>query len=386
MNDVLHDTVKALEAELVETRRSLHQNPELSDREEKTAGFVAERLRALGLETRTGVGGHGVVAELRGARPGRTLALRADMDALPIQEQNDLPYCSRNPGVMHACGHDGHTTILLGAARVLSGQRENIAGTVRFLFQPAEETVRGAKHMCAEGVMEGVDAIAALHGWPQIGLGQVGVRTGALLASADTFDIVVQGQGAHAAYPHQSVDPIVTGAQIVLALQTIASRQTDPVDPVVVTVGQFHAGTAHNIIPGAARLAGTVRTLSAETRALMPERLRRIAEGVCAAARASCEITFNAGAPPVMNDPEMTGLIASAGGEALGSDNVITVPHASMGAEDFAFYLEHAPGAMFCLGLGDSAPIHTPAFDFDDRALPIGVELFARIALKYLGG
>jgi amidohydrolase len=377
--------IRTIEPELRETRHHLHRNPELSCREEKTAAFVAEQLRALGLEARTGVGGHGVVADISGEKPGRTFAIRADMDALPIQEENDIPYRSQNPGVMHACGHDGHTTMLLGTARALAQQRASFAGTVRLIFQPAEETVNGARRMCEAGVMEGVDAIVALHGWPiQIGIGQVGVRAGASLASADTFDIHIKGQQAHAAYPHRSVDPIVVGAQVVMALQTLASREIDPNDPVVVTVGQFHAGTAYNIIPATAHIAGTVRTLSPEVRASMSERIRRVAEGTCAATRAACEFTYTEGTPAVINNAEMIQQIREVGAEALGAGNIVEIPSPSMGAEDFAFYLDHAPGAMFFLGLGETSPIHTPTFNFDDRALPIGVEMFSRLALKFL--
>jgi amidohydrolase len=382
--DNLRTAISNIEPELIETRHHLHQHPELSDHESETSAFVADRLRALGLEVQTGIGGHGVIAELKGGAPGKTFALRADMDALPIQEENDFPWRSQNPGVMHACGHDGHTTTLLGTAKVLTAQRDTLCGNIRFIFQPAEETVGGAARMCSAGAMEGVDAIVALHGWPQVGIGQIGVRPGAMMASSDTFDILVKGRGSHAAYPHQSVDPIVVGAQIVMALQTLSSREIDPADPVVVTVGKFNAGTAYNIIPGTAMICGTVRTLSKELRASMPERIKRVAEGICSAARATCEFTYRYGPPPVINDVVINDLISEIGAETLGSENVIGVPHASMGAEDFAVYLDHAPGAMFRLGLGGVPPIHTPKFNFDDRALPIGVELFSRIALRYL--
>jgi amidohydrolase len=384
MPDHITQTIQSLQPELAETRHHLHQHPELSDYEEQTALFVAERLRSLGLEVREQIGGHGVVAELRGAQPGRTFALRADMDALPIEEANQVPYKSQNPGVMHACGHDGHTTTLLGTAKLLAGMRDRLKGTVRFIFQPAEETVGGAGRMCDQGVMEGVEGIVALHGWPQVGIGQIGIKAGPMMASSDTFDIVVKGKGAHAAYPHQSIDPIVIGAQIVTALQTISSREFDPNEPVVVTVGKFHAGTAYNVIPSSATISGTVRTLSREARAGAPEQVRRIAEGICAAHRATCELTYRYGTPPVLNDPATVELIREVGREVLGTDNVVNISHSSMGAEDFAMYLEHAPGAMFRLGLGDVSPIHTPTFNYDDRALPIGVELFTRITLRFL--
>ncbi len=386
VSDTLRASVAAIESDLRETRHLLHQRPELSDEEELTSLFVAERLRSLGLTPRTSVGGHGIVADVCGAKSGRTIALRADMDALPIEEESDLPYRSQNTRVMHACGHDGHTTTLLGAAKVLCEHRGSFAGTVRLIFQPAEETVDGARRMCDQGVMDGVDAVIALHGWPQIGLGQIGTRKGPMMASADTFDIVIKGRGGHAAYPHATIDPIVIGAEVVSVLQTIASREIDPNDPVVVTITQFHAGTAYNIIPGTARLCGTYRTLSKEIRDGIPDRIRRIAGGVCSGHGADCEFTFREGTPPVLNDSEIVDLIDRVAGAMLGVENVITVPHSSMGAEDFAEYLSHAPGAMFRLGLGPVSPIHTPTFNFEDRALPIGVELFCRIALDYLEG
>jgi amidohydrolase len=384
MDETLHDEIESLAPALAEMRHHLHENPELSEHEVETSAFVAERLRSLGMEPKTGVGGHGVVAELVGGRPGPRLAIRADMDALPIVEENEVPYRSANPGVMHACGHDGHTTTLLGTVEVLTRRRSELAGSVRFIFQPAEETVGGAKRMCGEGVMEGVDAVVALHGWPQVGLGQIGVRSGPMMASADTFDIVVNGRGGHAAYPHATIDPIMVGAEIVGALQTIASREIDPNDPVVVSITRFEAGTAYNVIPSTARLFGTYRTLAAETRRGLPDRIRRIAESVCSAHGATCDLTFRQGTPPVVNDPGIIELVERVAADMLGEGNVVQIPFPSMGAEDFAEYLAHAPGAMFRLGLGPVSPIHTPTFNFDDRALPIGVELFGRIALEYL--
>jgi amidohydrolase len=385
MIDLLPKVIGELSPRLTEIRHHLHQNPELSEHEVETAKYVAHQLRILGLEPQTEVGGHGIVAEIEGAKPGKRLGIRADMDALPIQEENEVPYCSRNPGVMHACGHDGHTTVLLGTAQILTQLRHQLRGSVRLIFQPAEETVGGAKRMCGEGVMEGVDAVVALHGWPQVGLRQVGLRKGPMMASADTFDIVVNGRGGHAAYPHATVDPIVIGSEIVSALQTISSREIDPNDPVVVSVTRFEAGTAYNVIPGSARLYGTYRTLSAATRSSMPDRIRRITEGICQAHGATCDLAFRVGTPPVMNDPAIIDLMERAAVDALGASSVVHVPYPSMGAEDFSEYLAHAPGAMFRLGLGPVSPIHTPTFNFDDRALPIGVEMFCRIALEYLG-
>jgi amidohydrolase len=388
--DVITQIVAELLPDAVATRHHLHQHPELSHQEEKTAALVAAKLRAMGLdEVRTGVGGHGVVGTLRGAAPGAEsapmFALRADMDALPIHEASDLPYKSCRAGVMHACGHDGHTATLLSAATALTRMRDQIRGSVRFIFQPAEETVGGAVEMCAAGAMEGVSAIVALHGWPGMDVGKIGVRPGTMMASADTFDITIHGRGAHAAMPHIGIDPIVVGAQIVMALQTLSSRETSPVEPVVVTVAQFHAGTAYNVIPGIAELKGTVRCLSKELRNEMAARVERVAAGICAAMRAEYTFAYRYGTPVTVNDPHIDALIAAVGRETLGEDNVVSLESPSMGAEDFAVYLDHAPGAMFRLGVGaDVTPLHTPTYNFGDEALPRGIELFTRIALRYL--
>jgi amidohydrolase len=371
-------------ANLAPIRHYLHAHPELSECEVQTAAYVAEQLSGMDLWVQTGVGGHGLVVDIVGARPGKTLAIRADMDALPIEERNEVEYRSQNPGRMHACGHDGHTTILLGTARALLDRRDNLAGNVRLLFQPAEETTGGARRMCAEGALSGVDAVVALHGWPGLEVGRIGVRDHAMMASADTFDIVIKGAQAHAAYPHLSHDPIVTAAQLILALQTIASREVNPNDPVVVTVAQVHSGTAYNIIPELAIIKGTVRTLNRDTRASMPERLRRIAEGICAASLSTCEFTWHEGTGPVLNDPGVNDVIRKAAHDILGHESVEELAHSSMGAEDFSEYLEHAPGAMFRLGLGNISALHTPTFNFTDAALPIGVQMFVRIAEEYL--
>ena len=272
---------------MVTIRHHLHQNPELSFEEKNTAAFVADNLRKIGVDSlRTDIGGHGVIAEIRGETGGPTFALRADMDALPIHEANDLPYKSRVHGVMHACGHDGHTATLLGAAQVFAENRNKLRGTVRLIFQPAEEVAGGAVKMCKAGAMDGVTAIVALHGWPGMAIGQIGTRSGPMMASSDNFDISIRGKGAHAAMPHLSVDPILPAAQIVLALQTIASREMNPADPVVVTVGQIHAGTAYNIIPDEAVIRGTVRCLTNELRQTMAARIERIASGIAEAHRA----------------------------------------------------------------------------------------------------
>jgi amidohydrolase len=336
-------------------------------------------------EVRTDVGGHGVIAQLNGSGSGPIFALRADMDALPIQEESALPYKSCKPGVMHACGHDGHTATLLGTAATLARMRDRFAGSVRFVFQPAEETVHGAEGMCAEGAMDGVGAIVALHGWPGMAVGKIGVRPGPMMASSDTFEIKILGKGAHAAMPHISVDPIIVGAQIVMALQTIASREIPPTESVVVTVAQFNAGTAHNIIPFTAEIRGTVRCLSKTVQDSMPERIERILGGICAAARADYKFSYRNGTPVTVNDFGINALVAEIGAETLGAANVVPLEAPSMGAEDFAVYLSYAPGAMFRLGVGENVtPLHTPTYNFSDGAIAHGMELFTRTALRYL--
>ncbi len=384
MSDQLKERIRRLLPKTVETRHHLHRHPELSDHEAETAALVASRLREIGIEPRTGVGGHGVVADIEGRAQGPVVALRADMDALPIQEETGLPYASAVPGVMHACGHDGHTAMLLAVAEILVEEMRTRSGTVRLLFQPAEETVGGAPRMIRDGAMDGVDAVIALHGWRHVPLGHIGVMAGPSMAGADVFDITVRGRGAHAAYPHQSSDPIVTAARIVTALQTVVSRETDPLDPAVLTVARISGGTAYNIIPDTAHLAGTVRTLSRDVADRIEAAIRRIVAGECAAADASADVVYHRGSPPVVNDPAVVGLIREAAIEAVGPDAVTDLLRPSMGAEDFAYMLAVAPGAMFRLGLGDGAPGHNAGFDFDDRAIPAGIETLCRCALKFL--
>jgi len=384
--DVIRETVREIAPTYTRVRHHLHQNPELSGQEQETSAFVAQELYKLGLDdVRTNVGGHGVIAQLNGSGSGPIFALRADMDALPIQEESDLPYKSCKPGLMHACGHDGHTATLLGTAAALARLRDRFAGSIRFIFQPSEETVHGAEGMCEEGAMEGVDAIVALHGWPGMAVGKIGVRPGPMMASSDTFEVTIRGKGAHAAMPHISVDPIVVGAQIVMALQTVASREISPVEPVVVTVGQFNAGTAHNIIPFKAEMRGTVRCLSTSIRESMPERIERIVAGICSGARAEYTFKYRKGTPVTVNDVNINNLVSEVAAETLGASNVVPLEAPSMGAEDFAVYLGYAPGAMFRLGVGESVtPLHTPTYNFADDAIAHGMELFTRTALRYL--
>lgn len=382
-------TIREVLPEAVAMRHHLHQNPELSDHEEKTSAFVAEWLRSFGLEDiQTGVGGHGVIATLHGTAPnakkGGLFALRADMDALPIQEENEVPYRSCVPGVMHACGHDGHTSTLLGTASVLSRMREHLAGSVRFIFQPAEETVGGAARMVDNGALEGVESIVALHGWPGLAPGQIGVRSGAMMASSDTYDIVIKGKGSHAAMPQNGIDPVFVSAHIVTALQSLSSREISPTDAVVVTVSQIHTGTAYNVIPETATLKGTVRCLSHSVRESMPARMERIIQGICAAFRAEYEFKYRLGVGVTINDAGVNALVEEVGRSLLGEPNVISLEAPSMGAEDFSAYLSHVPGAMFRLGVGTEKPsLHNPRYDFGDEAIPVGMEMFINTVFKH---
>jgi amidohydrolase len=386
MRAPLEALIEAVLPEVEALRHDLHRHPELGFDLERTARVVQDYLAPLGLEVRGGVAGTGVLATLRGAREGPVVALRADMDALPLSERTGVDYQSAQEGRMHACGHDGHTAILLGVAKVLSHCREQLAGTVQFIFQPAEESGGGGQVLCAEGVLRDppVAAIFALHAWPDLQAGQIGLTPGPMLAATDSFEIVVRGCGAHGAKPHEGVDPIVIAARIIDGLQAIVSRERDPVEPVVVTVGQIRAGTATNIIPEECYLAGTIRTLTPERRKATGEAVRRIAEGLAAAFRATAEVTLQEGYPPTINDPACVDYVARIGAEVLGPENVVWLQQPSMGGEDFAYYLQQVPGALFRLGVGpDSAPLHNAHFNFNDAALRPGLRMLCHLAWQF---
>jgi amidohydrolase len=384
----LRERIQRVLPDIIALRHDLHTHPELSSQEERTARVVSEWLTTHGIPHETGVGGtHGVVAVIEGgAGKGKTIALRGDMDALPIQEENDaVTYKSQVPGVMHACGHDGHTANLMGAALVLNEMRAGLPGRVKLIFQPAEETVRGADALVEAGVVDDVDAIIMLHGWPHLAPGQIGVRNGPAMASADGFTLTIRGKGGHGAYPHDTIDPILVGAQLVTALQTIVSREVSPVAPAVVSVTTFHAGTAMNVIPAAAELSGTVRALDPDLRKTMPERLERVIAGICQALRAEYDFKYHFGTPVTVNDVGVSDLIRAVGRDLLGSANVIELPEPTMGAEDFAYYLEKVPGAMFRLGTGCPYLLHTPKYDFGDAPLETGILMMTELARRYLG-
>ena len=399
----LHGTIDELAAaindQVVEWRRDIHANPELGMQEFRTAALVAEHLRSLGIDVTTEVGGTGVVGVLEGGRPGPVVALRADMDGLPVTELADVPFASkvtaewqgREVGVMHACGHDNHVAILMGVASILAEMREDLPGTVKFLFQPAEEGPGGAEPMIADGAMENptVDAVFGLHVFP-MPVGTIATRPGGMLASSDGLRIVVRGVQTHGAMPWGGVDPIVTSSQIIMGLQQIVSRQTDLTDsPAIVTIGQIEGGNRGNIIPDTVLMVGTIRTLNPDTRTDVHERVRRIAENIAEANGAEAEVTINLGYPVTVNDPALTQRMENSIRRVAG-DGMITMPP-TLGAEDFSYFAEEAPGLF--LGLGVAAddpslvhPNHSPYFYADERALPLGVRALASLAVDYLTG
>jgi amidohydrolase len=375
-----------LEEQAIAWRRHLHAHPELSFHEVETSRYVEEQLRAMdGLEVERPTA-TSVVARLRGSRPGKVLAMRADIDALPIQEESGLDFASTRPGVMHACGHDGHTAMLLAAAKTLAERREELAGEIRFIFQHAEEKLPGgAAELCEAGVLDGVDLVIGAHLASTEEVGKIACPPGAIAAAADTFSAEIRGKGGHAAAPHKTVDPIVVAAQVVTAVQTLASRSTDPIKSVVVSVTRFHAGTADNIIPEAVELGGTVRTFDEKVRDETEAGLERIFRGVTQALGATFTLDYERGYAPVVNDEETAAMVEAAARKELGDDVIIHVDPI-MGGEDFSAYLDRAKGAFFWVGAGheDAFEHHHPRFVVDERAFRAGIATFVRTALDYL--
>jgi len=393
--DDVERRIAAVMPKVVAWRRDIHQHPELSFRETRTAKLVADHLTALGLEVRTGVAKTGVVGVLRGGRPGPVVALRADMDALPVTELVDLPFKSQEAGVMHACGHDNHVAILMGVAEVLAGMRQRLPGTVKFIFQPAEEIVSGAQQMIDEGVLNdpAPQAIFGLHVWPEP-VGTISYRSGPMMAASDGLNIVVRGRQTHGALPWGGVDPIVVASQIVMALQTIPSRQVDVTKaPAIVTVGVIQGGTARNIIPDSVIMQGTVRTFDEGMRADVKERIRRTAEEIARSAGAAASVDFGtASAPVTVNDPTLTQRMLPTLQRAAGAQKVLEA-ELSMPSEDFAYYAQRIPGLFVFLGvtpegqdLRTVARNHSPNFFADEAALPVGVRTLTDLTLDYLAG
>ncbi|MBW4605987.1 MAG: amidohydrolase [Hassallia sp. WJT32-NPBG1] len=384
--------IRSLQPQLVEWRRRLHQQPELGFQEKLTSEFVSQKLQEWGIEHQTGIAQTGIVATIKGGKidSGKVLAIRADMDALPIQELNEVPYKSQHDGVMHACGHDGHTAIALGTAYYLQQHRQNFGGTVKIIFQPAEEGPGGAKPMIEAGVLKNpdVDAIIGLHLWNNLPLGTVGVRAGALMAAVECFKCTILGKGGHGAMPHQTIDSIVVAAQIVNALQTIVSRNVDPIDSAVVTVGELHAGTKLNIIPDTARMSGTIRYFKPDLKGFFQERIEQIIAGVCQSHGASYDLEYWGLYPPTINNADMAELVRSQAEQVIETAMGVVPECQTMGGEDMSYFLQAVPGCYFFLGSANPAkdlayPHHHPRFDFDETALPMGVEIFVRCVEKF---
>ena len=371
--------------ELKQWRHELHSIPEIAFDEEKTAQFVEQKLNSFGVTVHPRMAGTGVIASLTAGNSNKSIALRADLDALPIVEKTGVDYCSTHEGMMHACGHDGHTTMLLGAAKYLA-QHQNFNGTVYFVFQPAEENEGGGRKLVEEGFFKKypVDAIYGMHNWPGLEVGQFAIRSGPVMAAYDVFDIIINGKGGHAAAPHNTVDPIVIAAQIVTALQNISSRQQDPQDAMVVSVTRIHAGDSYNVIPESATLSGTVRTFQQSVQEKIISQFTRIVEAICTAYGAAAEINYQMRYPSTINTVKETENALLAAMDTVGNGNIIHNFPASMGSEDFSFLLNESKGCYISIGNGDSASLHNPYYNFNDEILTIGVSYWVKLTQMQL--
>lgn len=380
---------KSLSDQIIEWRRDFHRHPELSLEEKRTSGIVAQFLRSCGMHVKENVNGYGVVADLIGAENGPTIAFRADMDALPIQEETGLPYASEVPGVMHACGHDGHTAILMGAAKLLSSQKDKLGGNVRFIFQPAEEVnPGGAKGMIQEGVLNGVDAVFGLHLWSELPSGTFRTYYGPMMAATDRFIIEVEGKGGHGAMPHKTIDSIVVASNLVMSAQQIVSRSIDPLESGVITFGMLNSGTAFNIIANKAVLEGTTRSFTPEVRETLQKKLIELTDSLAKFHGATINVDYQCGYPAVINHDREVDVILDVAKGVFGPENT-GMMKPNMVGEDFSYYLREIPGAFCFVGAGDPNkqmyPHHHPLFQIDDSVLPLGAEWFYRLAMKYLG-
>jgi hippurate hydrolase len=381
--------VADLHAEITAWRRDIHANPELLYDVHRTAASVADKLKTFGCdEVVSGIGRTGVVGVIRGRKAGgKVVALRADMDALPIEEATNLAYKSTVPGKMHACGHDGHTAMLLGAAKYLADTR-NFTGTAVVIFQPAEEGGAGARAMLRDGLLDrfGIQEVFGMHNFPGMPVGEFAIRSGPMMASTDSIAIDLEGKGGHAAWPHLGVDTVLVGAQIVNQIQSIVARNVDPLDAAVISICVFEAGHTDNVIPQHAKLRGTIRSLSPQVREFLQKRLREVVEGTARLYGANAEVTFSTGYPVLVNEEGRTAFAAAVAVEIAGRDKVNRDVPPLMGAEDFAYMLEERPGAFIYLGNGDSAMLHHPAYDFNDEAIPVGTSYWVRLAETALAG
>ena len=385
--------IKELEDVFIGYRRQIHQNPELGFEEFETTALVEKVLDELGIEHRKNGDKTGVIAQLKGGLPGdRVIALRADMDALKLQEDTGLEFASKKLGISHACGHDMHVAVLLGAATMLAEYKQHLKGTVKFFFQPAEEMINGAETMIENGAMKdpAVDFALACHTWPEMPAGSIGLRKGPMMGSADKFSVTITGKAVHAAHPHKGIDPIVIGAYIITELQTIVSRRVAPLDPAVVSIGRLAAGTTSNIIPDECVMEGTVRTQDPVVQKQVAEYIEDIVTHTALAMGATAKVNYEWGVPPTICDSYVVDAISEAAGELLGSDKVLEVPVPSMGGEDFSRYLEHAPGALFRIGTADERPaskgaLHNPKTIFSEEAISAGIATFVGTVFKLTG-
>ena len=380
------NSIAGFENDMAKWRRHLHQNPELGRDCYKTAEYIQERLKEFGItEIHTGYASTGIVAIIEGQTSGRTIGLRADMDALPITENTGMPYSSKNEGVMHACGHDGHTTMLLGAARYLSETR-NFSGRVALIFQPDEEATGGAEVMVEEGILEQfkIEEVYALHNIPGHDVGVMYTRPGPIMAGTDSFNVEIRGKGGHAAYPHEVKDPIVAALSIAQAFQTIVSRNNIPSDDLVISITQVHSGTTDNVIPETAFLNGTVRTFDLSVQEMVINRMEKIISGFSISFEVDAKFNYEKGYPPTINHEEKTNFAIEVAKEVCGSDKVLTSVGKEMGAEDFSYMLQKRPGAYLFMGIGEGAGLHNPNYDFNDAAAPVGASFFACLIEKAL--
>ncbi|WP_319372088.1 M20 family metallopeptidase [uncultured Ilyobacter sp.] len=388
--DRINELTKCNKNSFIEIRRHLHQHPELGYDEFETSKYIATILEKLGIEVQRGVAKTGVVGLLIGKYPGKTIAIRADMDALPINELNDFSYKSKYDGRMHACGHDAHMTFALGAAIVLSKLKDELHGNVKFIFQPAEETSGGAKPMIEEGVLENprIDAIIGAHVW-NIECGKFGIKTGPIMASTDVFEIKIIGKGGHAAQPQNAVDPIIIGSEIIGNIQNIKTRKMDPLEPVVISVCNFNAGETFNVIPNEAILRGTVRTLNPDLRKMLPQIIEKNVESIVTSYGATCEFKYTYNYPVTVNDNDFTDFVKNSIINRFGKDSIEIIERPSMGGEDFAFYLQKVPGTFLWVGIrnegmGITQDIHHPMFTIDEEALSLAIEAYSNIVINFL--
>ena len=388
---VIQELVEKYSGDFCAMRRHLHENPELSYEEVETAAYMAKMLRSFGIEVEEGFAGlHAVVGTLKGSRPGPTIALRTDMDALSISEETGLPFASKCQGKMHACGHDGHMAILLGTARILSELKDELAGTVRFICQPAEEKspTGGAKKLVAAGILDGVDAIYSLHVWPQLPTGKIGVKAGPMMAASDHVGIVINGKSSHAAMPHKGIDAVVAACRFVTAAQDIISREINPLNPAVLTFGRICGGTRYNIVAGQVELEGTCRTYHGETQDKIEEQLGKVLAGIDMMYGTESKLAYERGYAAVFNPPEKAAFIAETARECLGADAVVDIEEPAMTAEDFSGYMQDGRGGFFWLGTAKEGeevfPLHNSRFAIDEGCLPVGVTLMVSLACRAL--